>query len=264
MAAVSNQPNRLSFILQQLGLHGTVSVTELSELLGVSVVTVRKDLKQLESTGQLSVISGGAVSYSQPSIILDDAHCSVKGQFALKCAVAQMAASLIEDGDSLITTSGMTPHLTLAYAKARQNLKILTDSIPLAEEFCHRPDYQVIILGGEIDQADLFVHGRDAVHQAKLYMADKAIVTMDGISPTAGLTTKRLEGADTLKQILARSRMRIVVADSTKIGIESFCNVAPINKADILITNVTNDSKKMEILKEIENLGVKVFYAHPI
>lgn len=264
MAPAGNQPCRLNIILQQLVLQGAVSVTELSELLSVSAVTIRKDLRLLEQQGKLTVVPGGAICCGKQSFALDDAHCAVKGQFDLKRAVARKAASLIEDGDSLITTSGMTPHLSLSYASACRDLKILTDSLPIAEEFCQRKDYQVIILGGEIDQMDMFVHGRDAVRQAKLYMADKAIVTMDGISPVSGLTTKRLEGADTLKAILARSRMRIIVADSTKIGLESFCNIAPIDKADILVTNATDDPEKLEILEQIAGLGVKILYAEPI
>ena len=92
-------------------------------------------------------------------------------------------------------------------------------------------------------------------------MADKAIVTMDGVDPEAGLTTLRVEGADTLKSILTRARMRIVAADITKIGVESFCNIGDITLANVLVTNRTRDPEKLAVLERIAAKGVTIQYA---
>ena len=92
-------------------------------------------------------------------------------------------------------------------------------------------------------------------------MADKAILTMDGVDPEAGLTTLRVEGADTLKSILERARFRIIVADITKIGVESFCHIGDITVADVLVTNETDDPEKMRLLRQIEEAGVTVIFA---
>ena len=240
-----------------------VSVTELSRELETSEVTIRKDLTDMEERGLLKRVSGGAVSVwvSEDEDALFQHVPKVKNM-ELKHAVAREAAKYIEDGDSVIITSGATPHLSILYADKRKDLKIVTDSFYVAEDLCRRQDYQTIILGGELHTGNYFVHGRDAVRQASRYMADKAILTMDGVDPVAGLTTLRVEGADTLKSILERARFRVIVADITKIGTESFCHIGPITIADVLVTNETDDPDKLRLLRQIEEAGVIVKFAH--
>lgn len=262
MGSLTNRHQRQGLISQLLNDRGNVSVTELSRELGVSEVTIRKDLSAMEDRGLLKRVGGGAVLSWE--IAGDDAlfrHVPKVKNLELKHAVAREAAKYIADGDSIILTSGATPHLTVLYAKDRKDLKLVTDSFYVAEDLCKRQDYQTIILGGELHTGTNFVHGRDAVRQASRYMADKAILTMDGVDPKAGLTTLRVEGADTLKSILERARFRIIVADITKIGTESFCNIGPITIADVLVTNETSDPDKLRLLKEIEEAGVTVKFA---
>lgn len=262
MAVLKDRTCRETAILGALAQCGNVSVTTLSRDLGVSEVTIRKDLTEMESRGLLKRVSGGAVRIWE-----GDREDSLFGRvpkvknLELKHAVAKEASKFIEDGDSLIVTSGATPHLTSLYAHECKDLKIVTDSFHVAEDLCRRQDYQIIVLGGELHQGSYFIHGRDAVRQASRYMADKAIVTMDGVDPEAGLTTLRVEGADTLKSILERARFRIVVADITKIGTESFCHIGPITIADVLVTNETEDPEKLRLLEKIRKAGVTVKFA---
>lgn len=262
MGSLTNRYDRQAQISQRLNSRGSVSVAELSRELETSEVTIRKDLAAMEDRGLLKRVSGGAV------MIWDDAgddtlfrHVPKVKNLALKHAVAREAAKYIDDGDSIILTSGATPHLTALYANDRKDLKIVTDSFYVAGDLCKRQDYQTILLGGELHTGNYFVHGRDAVRQASRYMADKAILTMDGVDPGAGLTTLRVEGADTLKSILERARFRIIVADITKIGTESFCHIGPITIADVLVTNETGDPEKIRLLQEIEKAGVTVKFA---
>lgn len=260
MARVNSQSQRMAAIRQQLAAQGSVSVQTLSETLQTSAVTIRKDLAAMEAQGLLKRVSGGAV----PVWNAEDSqfrHVPKAENRELKHAVAREAAKYIEDGDSIIITSGATPHLTVLYAEDKKNLKIVTDSFHVAADLCRRSDYQTILLGGELHSGKLFVHGRDAVRQASRYMADKAILTMDGVDPVAGLTTLRSEGADTLKSILERARFRIIVADITKIGSESFCHIGPITIADVLVTNETRDVEKLRLLTQIEEAGVIVKFA---
>lgn len=262
MALLKDRYHREAAIRQKLSSQGSVSVAELSRELGISEVTIRKDLTAMEARGLLKRVSGGAVLVwdSSAEETLFQRVPRVKN-LELKHAVAREASKFIESGDSLIVTSGATPHLTALYAHECKDLKIVTDSFYVADDLCRRQDYQTIILGGELHTGNFFVHGRDAVRQASRYMADKAILTMDGVDPKAGLTTLRVEGADTLKSILARARFRIIVADITKIGTESFCHIGDITIADVLVTNETNDPEKLRLLKEIEEAGVIVKFA---
>lgn len=262
MGSLTNRSHRQMRIGQILFDRGTVSVAELSREFQISQVTIRKDLAEMEGKGLLKRIGGGAVPLWEKET-RDEIfrHVPRSKNLELKHQVAKEAAGYIDDGDSLIVTSGATPHLTLLYADARKNLKIVTDSFHVAADLCRRKDYQIIVLGGELHKENFFVHGRDAVRQAGRYMADKAILTMDGVDPKAGLSTLRVEGADALKSILERTRFRIIVADITKIGTESFCHIGPITIADMLVTNETKDPEKLRLLKEIEEAGVIVKFA---
>ncbi|MEN6417325.1 MAG: DeoR/GlpR family DNA-binding transcription regulator [Clostridiaceae bacterium] len=255
------QEDRISRILRELQVNGVIHIAELSQTLQVSPATIRKDLLRLEEVGRLSRVSGGAVAHAVTTRVFGSDCVPRTRNMELKQCVAKEAAKLIHDRDSLIVTSGATPHLTAIYASQCKNLRILTDSLNIAEDLCRRKDYQVIILGGEVYTRDCFIHGRDAVSQVVRYMADKAIMTMDGVDAKVGLSTLRVEGADTLKSIMARARERIIVADITKIGEESFCHIGDISMIDVLVTNKTDNPAKMEILRQIENAGVKVRYA---
>ena len=262
MGSLTNRYGRQALISQKLNAQGSVSVVELSRELETSEVTIRKDLAAMEDRGLLKRVSGGAVLPWDGAG--DDTlfrHVPKVKNLELKHAVAREASKYIEDGDSIILTSGATPHLTALYANNRKDLKLVTDSFYVAADLCKRQDYQTILLGGELHTGNYFVHGRDAVRQASRYMADKAILTMDGVDPKAGLTTLRVEGADTLKSILERARFRIIVADITKIGTESFCHIGPITIADVLVTNETSDPEKLRLLQEIEKAGVIVKFA---
>lgn len=262
MGSLSSRYQRQAQISQRLSARGSVTVTELSRELKSSEVTIRKDLTEMENRGLLKRVSGGAVPvWEQEGEDPLFRHVPKVKNLALKHAVAREAAAFIDSGDSLIITSGATPHLTALYAQESTNLKIVTDSFYVAGDLCRRQDYQIILLGGELHTGSFFVHGRDAVRQASRYMADKAILTMDGVDPQAGLTTLRVEGADTLKSILERARFRIIVADITKIGKESFCHIGPITIADVLVTNETRDPEKLRLLKQIEEAGVIVKFA---
>ena len=261
MAGLKDRGRREAVISQKLAAQGSVSVEMLSKELQISQVTIRKDLAFMEARGLLKRVSGGAVPIWKGCGEDPFGHVPTVKNLDLKHKVAGEAAKYLEDGDSIIVTSGATPHLTVLYARERKNLKIVTDSFYVAGDLCRRQDYQTILLGGELQTGTYFVHGRDAVRQASRYMADKAILTMDGVDPKAGLTTLRMEGADTLKSILERARFRIIVADITKIGTESFCHIGPITIADVLVTNETKDPEKLRLLKEIEEAGVIVKFA---
>jgi len=255
------QQDRISRILRELQVNGVVHITELSRTLQVSPATVRKDLLYLEEVGRLSRVSGGAVAHAVTTRVFGSDCVPRTRNMELKQCVAKEAAKLVHDRDSLIVTSGATPHLTMIYASQCRNLMILTDSLNIAGDMCRRKDYQVIILGGEVYTRDCFIHGRDAVSQVNRYMADKAIMTMDGVDAEAGLSTLRVEGADTLKSIMARARERIIVADITKIGEESFCHIGDISLIDVLVTNKTDDPEKLRVLQRIADAGVAIRYA---
>lgn len=237
---------RSNQIMDLLRKKGTVQAADISQLLQVSLVTVRKDLQRMADEGLLRRTHGGAALCYPVSV--PDARMTVVEQ------IAEAAASQIRDGDCVIMNAGNTTLLTARKLINHKNITIITNSIPVARELVHRPGIKLIFLGGETNAEGMFTYGWDAVTQLEQYKANKLILSASGLSCSAGLTTRHMEAADLLRKMIARTQTVIAVADSTKIGFESFYHVGDLHAVDMLITNESSDTE--EELSRMEAMGI--------
>lgn len=241
-------------ILEILARSGQVRVTELSALLGATVVTIRSDLAALERSGYLERIPGGAIQTVNNYYNMEFLRRQQQNM-KYKKAIAEAASNRINDGETIMINSGTTTYLTAVALKQHKNLNILTNSISVAIELGHHPTFRVILLGGEINTQYLFTYGNDAIAQLGNFKADKAILSVDGICSKAGLTTYHAEEAVIDRLMMERSRKVIIVADYTKLGHESFSNIGTLSNAHVW---VTNDCVDEQYANEIESFGVEV------
>lgn len=241
-------------ILEILNRDGQVRVTQLSEILGATVVTIRSDLAALERDGYLERISGGAIQTVKNYYNMEF-QCRKQENMQYKKAIAVATSNLVNDGETLMINSGTTTFFTAVELKRHKNLNIVTNSISVAIELGAYPTFRVILLGGEINTQYSFTYGNDAMTQLKNYKADKAILSVDGISSDVGLTTYHAEEAVIDKLMMERSRKTIIVADYTKLGHESFSNIGDISSAH---SWVTNECVNEQLLYEIKSFGIEV------
>ena len=117
------------------------------------------------------------------------------------------------------------------------------------------PDFNVILLGGELDSKYQFTYGQDAIRQLENYHATKCILSVDGISAEAGLTLYYSNEAELARKMIERSETTVVVADSSKIGRNVFARITDASKTDILVTNKSENYDEISALVE---LGVKI------
>ena len=249
MAEVLKLDARRNSILEILNRTGKVRVSELSQILGTSEVTIRNDLSELEKSGYLERVPGGAVQ-TMKNYYNMDLHQRRNENAEEKQSIAAAASSLINDGDTVLFNAGTTTYFTALELKGFKNLKIITNSIAVAVEMSSIPTYHVQLLGGNINPQYSFTYGSLAMAQLRKFKADKAILSIDGVHCDAGLTTYHAEEAEVSKLMLERSRTAIVVADYTKIGHESFLKVADLKAASYLVTNKKADSDELDILRE--------------
>lgn len=239
---------RANQILELLRKTGTVQASQLSELLHVSLVTIRKDLQRMEEEGLLHRTHGGA------------AVCGIRisqdPRMRAMETIAETVARQIQEGDCVIMNAGNTTLLTARKLLSRKNITIITNSIPIARELVQQSGIQLIFLGGEVNAEAVFTYGWDAVTQLEQYKANKLILSVSGLSCGAGLTTRHMEAADLLRQMIARTQTVIAVADDTKIGFESFCHVGDLSVVDMLVTNATQGTETE--LQNIEAMGIRV------
>lgn len=239
---------RANQIMELLHKTGTIQASQLSELLQVSLVTVRKDLQRMEEEGLLHRIHGGAA--------LCGRHTSQDPRMSAMETIAEVAAQQIVEGDCVIMNAGNTTLLTARKLLGRKNITIITNSIPIARELVQQSGIKLIFLGGEVNAEAVFTYGWDAVTQLEQYKANKLILSVSGLSCSAGLTTRHMEAADLLRKMIDRTQTVIAVADDSKIGFESFCHVGDLNVVDMLITNGSQTAEHE--LKQIEAMGIYV------
>lgn len=239
---------REEIVLGILQRQQTVKAEELSQKLGVSLVTVRKDLQRLDDEGKLVRTFGGA------------AACTVdrreQHRFGCAQAIADWAAKEIREGDCVILNAGTTTMLTAQNLRRHRKLKVITNATSVAREMSRHDETQVVLLGGELAGDAFFTYGSETIEQLKQYQADKLILSVSGISCGRGITTRHMEAADLFRRMIEQSEEVIVVADETKIGFESFYHVSDLKVVDKIITN-KNPENESE-LKEMEKQGIHI------
>lgn len=245
---------RRATILDVLTQDGFVDVSSLQELLGCSEATIRRDLQHLERDGYLRRTHGGAIldGYRERPLT------TKMGEMAdAKQAIAQVAISLIEEGQAVGFTGGTTTQHVARALFSRPGLTVVTNAVNVAMELADR-DMRVIMTGGELRGETYELVGPLAEPVASQIHLDLILVGVDGLSPEGGLTTHNPIEARIDRVLIDRASRVVVVADHTKLGRKTFAQIAPLEAAHTLITDAGAD---LEMVQEIERAGVNVIIA---
>ncbi len=220
-------------ILDLLQQEGKVYIASLSETFGTSLVTIRSDLDVLAQQGKLIRMAGGAVRvHDTPATQPNDVV-----RLAEKREIAEMAAQLIRDGDTLFINSGTTTQLVAQALKTKRNLSVVTNSLSVATELGSVPSFRVILLGGSINSQFRFTYGADTQDHLNRFGADWAILSVDGVSENGEISTCHAEEAIIDRIMISRAKQVLVVADSTKIGRTGFSYVSRCDDKIKILTN---------------------------
>jgi len=241
-------------ILEILRRDGQVRVAQLSDALGATVVTIRSDLDALEQDGYLERTQGGAIQTMKNYYNLEFQRRKQE-HMENKKAIAAAAASLVRDGDTLFINSGTTTYFTAVELKQRKNLNVVTNSISVAVELGGLPTFRVILLGGDISAQYSFTYGEDVKEQISRYRANWAILSVDGVNPGTGITTYHAEESAIDRIMVERAQTPVIVADSSKLGRESFSRISTLSSGTILVTDRNADAA---LIRQIQEEGVDV------
>lgn len=246
-------------IQQLLRERGECSVEFLSDALGVSTMTVRRDLQQLTDTGRVLRTHGGAAPVEQVAFdfpFLRDA----RQNRAQKLAIGARAASLIEDGQSVMLDSGTT---TLALASRlvhRKRLVVITTSLPIAATLQRSLGVEVILLGGIVRRDAPDLAGPLTESNLDAFHAELAFVGADGISVDGDCFSGSLTVGRMLSKMASRAASVYVVADSSKIGRTALSRFGNARQFAGLITDTgLADADRARL----ERAGVHVLLADP-
>lgn len=244
---------RRNAIIEILHKDEMVKVGSLSESFGVSEVTIRADLAELEEQGLLSRTHGGAVGSLKTYYSMNLSQRSAANA-AEKKRIAAKIAGLIDDDDTILMNSGTTT-LYIMRAIESRNVTIVTNSIALALESRQKQNITTILLGGEVNAQYQFTYGTETLSRLRQYKTDKAILSVDGVSAANGYSIWYFQESEICREMFIRADRTIIAADYTKIGKTTFANIADVKMADCIVTNTGADSAE---IAELRALGVKI------
>jgi len=240
--------DRKQKILEMININGKVKVNELSEKFGISEVTVRIDLADLEAKGLLSRVHGGAVSSYKPYYNMNF-NQRLEEKKDEKKRIAKKVAEFVKENDTIMFNSGTTTLLVYRMLPLNMNISIVTNSVAIALEAAGNPNYNVILLGGYVNSKYQFTYGNDFKNQLENYYADKLILSVDGINSSGVLSTYYNREAAVSRQMMSQSGLSIIVADQTKIGRTAFTKISDLSSDDTVVTNETAPSDDINSLR---------------
>ncbi len=229
---------RHKLILDELRSRGAVRVSELTDLLSVSEMTIRRDLDALESAGLLDKVHGGATIRGGLSAEEPGFEAKSHRQLKEKEAIARAAARLVEPGQSIGLTAGTTTWRLANHLAAIANLTVVTNSIQVANVLHResRGDLTVVLTGGVRTPSDALV-GPIAVSTIRTLHLDALFMGVHGVTGDSGLTTPNLLEAETDRALVASSDRLIVVADHTKWGVRGLSRIADLDEVDVFVSD---------------------------
>ncbi len=235
-----------------LSQHGAVRVADLVARFGTAEPTIRRDLDWLVAQGLARRVRGGAVAATTVAA----ESPSVPGTVSAR--IGQMAASLVEDGETVFLGPGS---LTLETARAlsdRPSLTIITNGLAVARQIADHTSHTLILTGGQLERGEQGLMGHLARMALEDLRADRVILGLGGVDAAEGLTDDHLSQAELARILLRRGLQVVILVPPERVGRVAAVYIAPATGADVIITAREADSAPLWDLAEC---GVRVLLA---
>ena len=245
---------RKALILEQVRKNEKVAVAELVSLLGVSEVTIRRDLQQLEEEGHVVKTYGGAVKTDRVAFEFSFQK-KLQRNMPEKERIGRYSAGLVKDGEAIFLDNGTTTLQIAHNLKMRRNIKVVTNSLCVVYALEPAEGIELILLGGIVRRGWNDLYGSITEKTIAELHVDRAFVGAEGISLKAGFTTADLRTARPIEMVIQSAKEVIVVADHAKIGQVAFARFASFEDVDMLVTSQGIEEKDK---RKLEQKGLKV------
>ncbi len=242
---------RIDKLLNIVNKRQKIAVNDLSRLLDVSKVTVRKDLSELESKGLLVRKHGYAI-INNPSNL----NYRLAQNYGIKQKIAAKAADLISDQETIMVESGSTCALMVQeLGKQEKHVTVITNSYFIADFVSAYANISVFILGGKYQAESEVVVGPIAKDVLKNFRVDKLFIGMDGFDKDQGFFGRDIMRADIVQAMEQNAKKIIILSDSTKFNKISLIKLADFKETNMIITdsNIPVSARKI-----IENNHIKL------
>jgi len=240
-------------ILQAIENEGFATLHQLVETTGVSESTIRRDLEYLDRIGQVRRTRGGAAYVGESLVGLEERSVQASGE---KRAIGRLAASLIQEGESILLDGGTTT-LEVARQLVGRSLQVVTNSIPIANFLLNQSQIELVQIGGYLYPKTGVVLGPLAVSALKQIHVRRLFMSVGGIT-AQGLYNSNTLLVETEREMLQAAEEVVVVSDSSKLGhtaIAHLCSLDRVNKL-IVDSGITPEWRE-----SLTDAGVEVLVA---
>ena len=232
---------RRQLILDEINVKNIVYVKELAKRYSVTMETIRKDLEDIiNENSEIKKVYGGALK-SSSSVVDENYNLRNELFFDEKNILAKKGASLIKDGDSIFLDAGTTISKIIPHLKNKKNLKIVTVSLSIINEFINffnsiNHTHSIFFIGGEVKLNLLSTSGVKTSLDISNYFFDKAFLTLDGLSLENGITSHNQEEALVTKAALNQSLENIFLITDEKFDTSKFYKVCDLKKVNNIVS----------------------------
>lgn len=241
-------------ILQQLEHDGRVTVRDLSEMMRVSAVTIRQDLRALEEQGLLERTYGGAVAHTASARVKElSFNVRVHKHRAEKQAIAAYAAQFVEHGSSVALDASTSTYALLPYLKPLEKLTVVTNSLMVAQSFLDKPEIQVLVTGGRVRSDSISLVGLpESMPNVNLNVG---FFGAHGLSENVGVTEIDPDEVIIKQAMISRCVHSIFLLTGAKWG-----EIAPYTIAQVEMIQhiVTTDQAPADAVARLRDRGIRV------
>ena len=226
---------RQQHILAHLDHKGRASVSELSQMFGVSEVTIRADLQMLAAQELIIRTHGGAVLTPRLSVL--SLTLRRQQQVAEKERIGRAAAELVADGEAIFLDASSTG-LALAHAlRTRRDLTVLTHSLTVAQSLLEAPGVTVVMTGGTLQRETVSLMGTDGLTILNAYNLKTGFFGAHGLSFPEGLTDVSAGEAEVKRRVVSMCRQVVALIDATKWGRVGPASFARPTDLQVIVTD---------------------------
>lgn len=239
-------------ILNEVALHNRVLLTDIAEILNVSIDTIRRDVKELDAENRLRKVHGGAISLG---FINNSTRNSNVYKLEEKKAIAEKGVALLKDGNVILIDGGTTCLELATQLPHHLSLTCFTLSLPVALELLTKPNVEVIFIGGQLSKDAQIAIGANAVHNLSKIKVDYSFIGTGYVDPVYGLTEFDWDIVQIKKAVINASKKTILLSISEKLNSQHRYKTCDVSAIDILVTELAPDN---QLLKSFKNQNINI------
>ncbi|MFS4469319.1 DeoR/GlpR family DNA-binding transcription regulator [Maribacter sp. 2210JD10-5] len=243
---------RQQTILNEVALHNRILLTDIAETLNVSIDTVRRDVKELDSCNKLKKVHGGAISlgFTTNSTVNTNVYARKE-----KMTIAKKAIDMLKDGAVVFIDGGTTCLEMARLIPDYLKLTCFTISLPVAIELSGKPNVTVISIGGQITQEAQIAIGANAIHALSEIKVDYSFIGTGYVDAVYGLTEFDWDIVQMKKAVIKASKKTVLLSISEKLNSQHRYKTCDINTINTMITELDPENN---LLKPFKNLDIKL------